>query len=311
VATRTASFVAGLLIAALGGCRGEAATRPRLLGAAPGPLVFAHRGGGGEAPESTLAALLGSHRRDPALVVDLDVHASRDGHLVVIHDATVDRTTNGSGRVAALTLAELKALDAGHCATPGRGNGTARRGRCADEGAGPFPFRGQGHRIPTLDEVLAALPVDARLSVEVKAPGFEATVAAALRAAGRLSRLAIGSVDDDVAARLRALLPEAAHFLPRGAATCLALAAKLRAGFWDCPRFEIFAAPRAALGLDLTTPAVIGAAHARGVPVVYWTINDEAEMERLLRAGADGLYTDYPARARRVIERLRAARALP
>jgi glycerophosphoryl diester phosphodiesterase len=295
------------LLAALGCGRPTAALLPPL----ERPLIFAHRGGSGEAPESTLASLLAA-ARDPAVAIELDVRATRDGHIVVIHDASVDRTTNGTGRVAELTLAELEALDAGHCATPGLGAGTARRGDCAPA-ADPqrFPFRGRGIRIPTLAAVLAQLPAHTFIGIEVKAPGFEPALAALLRASGRLGRLVIGSADGAVAARLRALLPEAPTYFPRNAAVRLALGAKLAGAAFARPEHQLLAAPRTGWGLRLDTPGMIGAYHRQGVAVIFFTINDETEMERLLRLGADGLFTDYPTRARALVERLRAEGALP
>ena len=270
------------------------------------PFVFAHRGGGGLLPENTLPTFLESLRRDPLTVIEFDVHRSRDGVLVIIHDDDVARTTNGQGRVADLTLAELQQLDAGFCATPGVGDGTAPRGTCDPAGsAATYPHRGMGVRIPTLDQVLAALPMDAFLSVEVKQEGIERQFADTMRASGRLGRLATGAENDDIAVRVRDLLPEAAHFLPKGAATCLALAAKLRLKYPDCPRYDLFASPLTGAGLALDTSAVVDTAHGYGAQVIYWTINESAEIERLFRMGADGVFTDYPDRARDVAERLR------
>jgi len=291
-----------MFLAACGGdpappAPGVARTRP--------PLVFAHRGGSGEVPESTLEAFLAA-ARDPAVALELDVRASRDGHIVVIHDATVDRTTGGTGRVDQLTLAQLQALDAGFCATPGRGTGTARRRDC-DPAFDPrrFPFRGRGLRIPTLAEVLAQVPPATLIGIEVKAPGFEAPLAAQLRASGRLSRLVIGSADSEVTSRLAALMPEVPRYFSRGAAVRLVASAKLTSGRLAWPAHQVLAAPRSAWGFALDTAGMIAAYHRRGVAVVYFTINDEAEMERLLRLGADGIFTDYPGRARQVVERLR------
>src|SRR5690606_29427985 len=117
------------------------------------PLLIAHRGGSGLAPENTLPAFLNGAGRWGADMIELDVQASADGHCVVMHDLLVDRTTNGTGPVAAMTLAQLRELDAGYRFTP-------------DNGA-TFPFRDTGVRVPTIDEVLAALP-DMRITVEVK-----------------------------------------------------------------------------------------------------------------------------------------------
>jgi glycerophosphoryl diester phosphodiesterase len=310
-AWRALIALAAIALAGLGAARFAPAGTPRppVLPGARRPLVFAHRGGAGEAPESTLAAFLAASAHDPEAVLELDVRASRDGQIVVIHDDSVERTTNGRGRVADLTLAELQALDAGWCATPGRDAGTARRGHC-DGPAGAYPFRGRGHRIPTLAEVLAAVPAETIVAVEVKVGGFEEPLARLLRASGRVPRIVLGSGTGAVADRLRALLPEAPAYFPTGPALRLALAAKL-GGRLARPAFDVLATPRAALLLRLDRPDLLEAAHRLGVLVAYFIIDDDAEMERLLRLGADALITDYPARARQVIERLRREGTLP
>jgi glycerophosphoryl diester phosphodiesterase len=288
----------------VGGC-GDWARHPFFDRAARGRgmLTFAHRGGGGLGPEATLPLLVAADR-DLGAVVEFDVHRSRDGRLVVIHDDTVDRTTNGTGRVADLTFAELGALDAGYCATPGQGDGTDASAACkAPARTGNYPFRGMGYRIPAFEEVLAALPLTAFLAIEVKAEGFEAEFAARLRASGRLANVVVGSEYDDVAVRLKDLLPEVAHFYPKSAATCLALAAKASFGY-PCPEYDLFAAPLEGAGLALDTSDVLDTAHDRGIGVVYWTINDEPTIKRLFYLGADGIFTDYPDRAERVKARL-------
>jgi glycerophosphoryl diester phosphodiesterase len=271
----------------------------------PGPVVFAHRGGGGIAPEATLPTLLAAHQTF-RMIVEFDVHRSRDGQLVVIHDDTVDRTTDGHGAVADLDLAQLQRLDAGFCSTPGEGDGTDARGDCHDPAqAARFPFRGKGYRIPTLDEVLAVMPAAAFLGVEAKAGGFEAQLAATLRASGRLDHLAVGSEFDDISVRLKDLLPELPHYMPTSAARCFALAAKASYGY-PCPEYEIFASPLRGAGLALDTAGVLTAAHRRGMVVIYWTINDEPTLDRLFQLGADGVFSDHPDRARRALDRFGA-----
>ncbi len=274
------------------------------------PMILAHRGGGGIEPEATVPTMVGTYMRNPAAVIEFDVHKSRDGQIVVMHDATVDRTTNGTGRVSDLTLTELKALDAGYCATPDQGNGTAETGQCHAADAAGFPFRGMGYQVPTLQEVLAALPVEAFLSIEVKQSGAEREVADLLRASGRLAKMIVGAEFDDMAARIKDALPEVPGFLPTGAAKCFALSTKAGWDYPACPAYEAFASPLSGAGLALDTRGVIDAAHSQGMAVIYWTINDDPTMERLFRLGADGIYTDYPDRARSVLEQLRAAGVL-
>src|SRR5690606_39178428 len=114
---------------------------------------IAHRGGAALAPENTLAAFrmaVGAWASD---MIELDVRATRDGHCVVFHDATVDRTTDATGAVADFTLDQIRQFDAGHWFTP--------------DGGTTFPFRGRGITVPTIDDVLGALP-DTRLTIEVK-----------------------------------------------------------------------------------------------------------------------------------------------
>jgi glycerophosphoryl diester phosphodiesterase len=290
------------LIPASRGCQ----PRTAVLADVPRPIVFAHRGGSGEAAENTLAAMQAAIAGDPAVAIETDVRRSRDGHLVLIHDATVDRTTNGRGAVDALTLAELQALDAGYCATPGVGRGTASASVCRGTGdAGRFPLRGRGHRIPTLAEVLAALPGQTLIGIEVKAAGFEEQLARQLRESGRLRRLVVGSAIDGVSDRLRRLLPEVPHYFPRWAGVRLAAAAKLSNGHLSRPVYQVLALPREGGGFQLDTPGMVQVAHRLGLAITYWTINDAPEMERLLRLGADGIITDYPRRARAVVEALR------
>jgi glycerophosphoryl diester phosphodiesterase len=296
---------AAALLLALGAataCGGKKPVSPPLPDV-PRPIVFAHRGGSGEAPENTLRAMQAALAANPDVAIELDVRRSRDGHLVVIHDASVDRTTDGRGAVAERTLAELQALDAGYCATPGRGRGTASPTTCRSDSADRFPFRGQGYRIPTLAEVFSALPRDTLIGIEVKAPGYETQLAEQLRQAGRPRRLVVGSAQDDVAAKLRALLPELPQYFPRSAGVRFAAAAKFTNGAMARPDYQVFAVPLKGAGLRLDTAGMIQAARASGVLIAFWTINDQAEMDRLVRLGADGIITDYPGRANRLASR--------
>jgi glycerophosphoryl diester phosphodiesterase len=271
----------------------------------PRPLIFAHRGGAAEGPESTVPTMLAAVAHNPQVVIELDVRASRDGEIVVIHDGSVDRTTNGKGRISDFTLAELQALDAAYCATPGQDRGTARFAVCRDPArAGDFPLRGKGYRIPTIAEVLAALPSRTALGIEVKEHGFEAALASELRRSGRLDRIVIGSSSDEVAHALRGLLPEVPLYFPRWAGLRWALSAKLTGGRIARPAYQILALPRAVPLLSLDGPGMVDAARRRGLMLAYFIIDDEPEMERLFRLGADAIMTDYPSRALAVRTRL-------
>ena len=271
------------------------------------PLVFAHRGGAGEVPESTVMGIAEILARYPGIGIEVDVRGTRDGHVVAVHDSTVDRTTNGQGRVDALSLDELRALDAGYCSTPGQRRGTPRRGECRSADPARFPFRGKGYQIATLQEIVAVVPRDTYLAIEVKSPGQEATIAAVLRESRPLDRTVVGSSDQDIADRLMALLPEARHFFARSGGTRFCISTKTFGGLApDVAPNRVLAIPTSGLGMRFDTPGFIATAQKRGAFVVFFTINDENELDRLFRRGADGVFTDYPSRAFAVLERLRA-----
>jgi glycerophosphoryl diester phosphodiesterase len=249
------------------------------------PRLFGHRGAAGVAPENTLP----SFRRawdDRADVLELDVHGTRDGEIVVLHDPTLDRTTDGSGPVAARTMAELASIDAGFRFTP--------------DGGRTFPFRGQGVRVPRLADLLAALP-DAPLNIEIKQgePAIVAEVVALVRRAA--APVVLAAEHDAIMQVIRA----AASDLPTSCATD-EVAAFMRA-VWggDVPALPEGAValqiPPAFGDLVLVSPETVRAAHALGAEVHVWTINDPAEANRLLALGCDGIITDVPGVLRPVV----------
>lgn len=246
----------------------------------PRPAHVSHRGGAKLEPENTLRAFRRAVDEFRTDVLELDVHLSRDGVLVVHHDDTVDRCTNGSGPIANFSVAELQRLDAGHHFSL---DGTS------------FPRRGQGVVIPTLREVLRACP-STRVNLEVKAdvPGIEDVLAKELSEAGALSRMCIGSESDAVAERLCTRLPEACHFFPRNALTTFVIGALNGDESAPDERFHVADMPAEYEGMPLITPELIRIARLHGIAVLVWTIDDEAQMRTLLEAGVDGLMTDRP-----------------
>ncbi|WP_223634866.1 glycerophosphodiester phosphodiesterase [Corallococcus sp. EGB] len=244
-------------------------------------LHIAHRGGALLAPENTLEAFhraVHTHRTD---MLELDVHLSRDGEVIVAHDDTLERCTDGEGPLAALTLAELRKLDAGHRFTP-------------DEGR-TFPFRGQGVRLPTLREVLRAFP-SLRLNVELKpdVPGAEAVLARLLTEEDALGRVCIGSEQDVIAERLHARLPDVCHFYPRDALAAFVLALKAGEAPPEDARFRVLDMPLYFGEVRLVDDALLKAAAERGKWLNVWTVDDPAEMDRLLQEGIGGIMTDRP-----------------
>lgn len=255
----------------------------------PRPRLFAHRGASGTRPENTIEAFAeglaaGADR------LELDVHASADGHLVVFHDEDLDRTTDGKGPLRARTLAELKTLDAGW--------------GFRDESGG-YPFRGCGIRIPTLAEVLDAFPSVA-LNIEVKHDDGSTVEAFfdELDRHGARDRVLAAAFEDPILRRIRAVAPDALTSLS-GDEVFGFFAAWMSRELADyTPPGKAFQVPPDHEGMELVTGDFVATAHALGMEVHVWTINDEAEMERLLALGVDGLMTDYPRRARGVFERL-------
>ncbi|MFP2909905.1 glycerophosphodiester phosphodiesterase [Pyxidicoccus sp. 3LFB2] len=244
-------------------------------------LHIAHRGGAALAPENTLGAFRQAVERYRTDMLELDVHLTRDGEVVVAHDDTLERCTDGTGPLAALTLAELRRLDAGFHFSP--------------DGGRTFPFRGQGARIPTLREVLRAFPA-VRLNVELKpdVPGIEDAFARLLTEERALERVCMGSEQDSVGERLAARLPDACHFYPRDALTAFVLA--LRGGDTppDEPRYTVLDMPLYFGDIRLVDPAFLRECTARGKWVNVWTVDDPAEMEQLLQEGVGGIMTDRP-----------------
>lgn len=256
--------------------------------ALPRPWLVAHRGGAGLWPENTLPAFDGAVHLGAACL-ELDVRLTRDGQVVVFHDPDTARIAGEPGAIEARTLAELSRLDAGFGFSP--------------DGGQSHPFRGQGIGVPTLEALLDRHP-DVRLNVEAKSPdpALAEALVALVRRAGAVERVCLGSELDAQGLRLRRLLPEACHYLPRGAATRHVLAARaglgrlLPADGWDCAEL-----PVASRWLRVATPGVVRHFHRRGMAVFFWTVDDEVEMRRLLALGADGIMTDRPDLLARVM----------
>lgn len=283
----------GALYGSLARTTGEPA-REHLFFARAGPLVIAHRGGAGLWPENTLhaferAAELGAD------VVELDVRRAADGELVVIHDATVERTTDGRGPVAGLTLAELRRLDAAH--------------RWSADGGKTFPLRGRGVRVPTLREVFEKLP-RMRFNIEPKdESGAARSLCEAIRAHGASERVVVGSFRQSVIDEFRRACPGVATSAgPAEASKFLALYQAGLAPSYS-PAMQALQLPEYAAGVRVLTRGFVEAAHGRNLEVHAWTINDAADMRRLLDAGVDGIMTDYPDRLLALLGREGGGRA--
>jgi glycerophosphoryl diester phosphodiesterase len=231
-------------------------------------LVIAHRGASAYRPENTLSAYALAVEQ-AADMIEIDLHLSRDGVVVVAHDELL-AGLGGRGEIANANLAELRALDAG-----------------------------QGERIPTLDEVLDGFAPRIPFNLELKRgahadyPGLEAKVLDAVVGRGLLGRTLFSSFSDTVLERLRALCPEAriallvSRKLPQGA---LARAARLGAEALNPEH-------------SLAGPGLIDRAHDAGLDVHVFTVDGEAELRHFLALGVDGIFTNTPDRLRRLLPR--------
>jgi glycerophosphoryl diester phosphodiesterase len=262
--------------------------------ALPTPVVMGHRGAAGEVPENTLLSFETAVAQG-ATILESDVRATRDGRIVVFHDERVDRTTNGSGRVADHSLQELRALDGGY--------------RFSPSASEVFPFRGRGLRIPTLEEAFVALP-GMRFNLEVKEGDREVVkqIVEIVKRAGREELTLLTAGKDGVMATLRAHLAESGVPVAVGAcpADVVAFIRSALDGTPAPPEPMALQIPAEFAGRPVVTPELVQHAHANDVHVHVWTINQVEEMQRLLDLGVDGIVTDFPARLAGLIARRHA-----
>ncbi|HSW31730.1 MAG TPA: glycerophosphodiester phosphodiesterase [Longimicrobiales bacterium] len=257
--------------------------RPGRTYLAGAPLLVAHRGGSRVAPENTLDAFRDAVERWEADMLEMDVRVTRDGEVVVIHDETVDRTTDGTGPVSSFTLEELQRLDAGHRFVDPRGEPS---------------FRGRGVRIPRFEDVLLALP-HARMNVEAKEPRVAAPLVQLVRRHGAEARVLVAAEHERCrdavrgypgpwgASRTHVFWFWALHRLPGGGPYT--------------PAADILQVPETWHDRRIVTPGFVRAAHRRNLPVQVWTVDDPADMRRLLALGVDGIQTDRPDLLARVL----------
>lgn len=246
------------------------------------PLVFAHRGGGGLYPENTLGAFEYSAKIGVD-VLELDVHSTSDGTLVVMHDRTVDRTTDGRGKVNELTLAELKKLDAGF--------------KFSNDGGKTFPFRSKGITIPTLQEIFDTLP-QMTFNVEPKQaePSITQPLCEMIRARNMAEKVIVGSFRQMAIDEFRQACPEVATSATPGEATEFLAKYKVGLGESYTPPMQALQIPQNVGSINIVTKEFIETARKLNLQVHVWTINDPNDMRRLIDLGVDGIMTDYPDR---------------
>lgn len=223
--------------------------------------------------------------------MEFDLQCTSDGHLVLLHDSTVDRTTDGSGRIDDMRLTEVQRLDAGY--------------RFTANGDGEFPFRGLGVRIPTLTEALAEIGDDLPVVMEIKSQRAGERLPDWLSAHDVAARTLVGSFSR------RALAPAAPHASWRCASEeelrPYVLLGKLGLAGASAPDADALMVPERFRGLRIVTPRFVRRAHRDGFGVFVWTVNRPDSMRRLWDWGVDGLISNEPGRALRILRERIAA----
>jgi glycerophosphoryl diester phosphodiesterase len=266
------------------------------------PQVFAHRGGAALRPENTILAF--DHGMSlGADGLEFDVHLSRDGVVVVHHDTTLERTTNGHGPLAALTADELARLDAGFHFGP---RSPSEPGPATARQPATYPFRGLAGGVPALKDVLRRYPT-AFFIIELKVndPVLAHKTIDEVRAAGALERVAVGSFGTSVLRAARAYEPRILSGASREETRLALYRSWVR---WPVrhPPNDAFQVPERSGATRVVSPRFVQYAHDVGVAVQVWTVNETADMQRLLDWGVDGLISDRPDRAVEVVRKRHA-----
>ncbi|MCC6299178.1 MAG: glycerophosphodiester phosphodiesterase [Anaerolineales bacterium] len=255
----------------------------RYYDGAPKPLVIAHQGGDGVWPGDTMFAFenavhIGSD------VLEMDAHITKDGQIVLMHDEEVDRTTDGSGLIEEMTLAELKQLDAAYDWSN-------------DEGKS-FPYRGQGIQVPTLDEVFESFP-NMRYVIEIKLTEnpIDKPLCDLIRKFNMQDKVLVGSFHDEAMKNFRATCPEVATSAASDEVRNYVLLGKAFLWGFYLPKFQTVQPPwnpEDSLGIQIMTERFIRESHAKHIRVEPWTVDNPDLMKRYIEWGVDGIITDRP-----------------
>jgi glycerophosphoryl diester phosphodiesterase len=246
------------------------------------PLVIAHADDSGQGlwPGNTMTFLEGVAGLGVD-VLEMDAHMTRDGHIVLIHDDTVDRTTNSSGQVSAFTLEELQNLEVGVNWT--------------QDGGATYPYQGAGLKIPTVEDVFQRFP-DYPMVIEIKqeSPSMAEPFCDLIRQYGMTEKVLIPSFSDLAISEFRAACPEVATASSGDEVRSFIIANFLLATNLLSPAYQAFQVPEESGGIPVVIPHFVNSAHDHNLQVHIWTINEEADMKRFLEMGVDGIMTDRP-----------------
>ncbi len=259
----------------------------------PRPLVIAHQGGDGLWPGDTMYAFEQAVEIG-ADVLEMDAHITGDNHIVLMHDEEVDRTTDGTGLIEELTLAELKQLDAAY--------------RWSKDGGKTFPYRGQGIQVPTLDELFQKFP-QMRYVIEIKLTQnpIDKPLCDLIRKHNMQDKVMVASFHDEAMQNFRETCPEIATSASRGEVTRFVLLGKVFLSGFIAPQYQSIQPPYdpgESMNIPIMTRRFIREAHAKNIKVEPWTVNDPALMKQYIQWGVGGIMTDRPDLMIQVLEGL-------
>ncbi len=255
----------------------------------PKVLVIAHKGGDGLWPGNTMYAF----EHAVALGVDVietDLHQTKDGVLVFGHDDRVENVSDGNGNVWDFTYAELQKLDAGY--------------RWSRDNGQTFPYRGQGITYTSVEAVFKAFP-QMRFYMDMKQtePPIDAAFCQLIRQYHMENRVVAASFNHATIVAFRKLCPEVTTSADETDTRNFVILNYAYLARWFSPEFQAFQVPVERSGITVMTPRFVSAAHERNVRVEVWTIDDPAEMERLIAMGVDGIISDRPDTLKKVVGR--------
>ncbi len=257
-------------------------------------MLGGHRGASGSTPENTLVSMERAFA-EGADFVETDLRESQDGEILIFHDETLDRTTNGKGEVRHRPLNELKGLDAGY--------------GFSSDGGMSFPYRGQRIEIPTLEEFFTSFP-QAKVTLDVKEGRipFIHNVIACIKRWNKADQVLLGAENDAVMGKIRRQIRDQNTIIATGFSYGEAEA--FMQWVWGgrketfVPQGHALQVPRVYNEMKLIQPETLDAARDLGVEVHAWTINDTHEMDQLIRMGVGGIVTDYPARLKDLMAKM-------
>jgi glycerophosphoryl diester phosphodiesterase len=265
------------------------------------PLLIAHRGASGELPENTIPSFKRALEIHPESLLEMDIRQSKDGKIIVSHDSSLERVTNGSGYIKDKTLSELMELDAGYNIT-------------FDNGMS-FPFRGKGFKLATLEEVFKSFQ-KTNFIIEIKDNNIDLVkrTVILIREHDATTRVLIGSFHDRVLQEIREQSPDIATGFGRMEAWLFVFLHKLHLGRFYRGNGDVLIVPEysdteqpehrdeGGNGFRVITRKLIDEAHKKGIAVYAWTINRKENMSRLIKWGIDGIISDHPRRLREALE---------